>query len=108
MRLSDSVFVERKSKAMEEHQSCCIEQGKHESTRSTLKELDTWIRDTLTGPIPKHCWWITSIAGAGKTATLALKQYIYFLPSGELRRELVGGYPADLKTRKHIMCDEWQ
>jgi hypothetical protein len=41
----------------------------HEVTRATvLKKLDTWIRDKSTGTTQKRCRWITSIAGAGKTA----------------------------------------
>jgi hypothetical protein len=41
----------------------------HEVTRATvMNKLDTWIRDKSTGATLKRCWWMTSIAGAGKTA----------------------------------------
>ncbi|KAF7358070.1 WD40 repeat-like protein [Mycena venus] len=50
----------------------------HKATRATvLEKLDTWIRASSNEEFVDRCWWMTGIAGVGKTAiAMSTVQYL--------------------------------
>ncbi|KAF7358069.1 WD40 repeat-like protein [Mycena venus] len=50
----------------------------HEVTRATvLEKLDSWIQDSSNEEFVDRCWWMTGIAGVGKTAiAISTVQYL--------------------------------
>ncbi|KAF7358067.1 WD40 repeat-like protein [Mycena venus] len=50
----------------------------HKATRATvLEKLDTWIRASSNEEFVDRCWWMTGIAGVGKTAiAISTVQYL--------------------------------